>query len=78
MYSISPLPKPAIQVYRECTKCKQRNRFLVIVCANPENLYKYYWLSIEAMRGQCAQITKIRFICLHSVHSYGMFWKKGD
>ena len=25
------------------------------------------------MRGQCAQITKIRFLCLHLVHSYGRY-----
>ena len=26
----------------------------------------------------CAQITKIRFLCLHLVLSYGRFWKKED
>ena len=65
----------------ECTKCKQRNRILVI-CAHcprkPWELLKHYWLSIEAMHGQCAQIIKIRFLCLHLVQSYGRLWKKGD
>ena len=55
-----------------CTKCKQRNRILVI-CANcpriASTLSQQYLKSFLGLRGQYAQITKIQFVCLHLVHS---------
>ena len=56
----------------EFTKCKQINRILVICAHCPRIASMLLRVCADNVR------RKIRFLCLHLVHSYGRSWEKGD
>ena len=67
MYSISLLPKPAIRVYRECTKSKQRYRILVICTYCPRiSLYGTTNTKDEQMTSRCMQ----RFVTFKILYNW--------
>ena len=87
MYSISLLPKPAIRMYRKCTKCKQRYRILVICTHCPRISWELANTKADQMTSRCMQrlvtfkilynwIKAILVICAHWPRIFWYGWTR--